>query len=244
MGAQGTLMGSLIGSGLMYMMDPVAGGRRRAYVRDKLVSLGRRAREAQDTTARDLHNRLYGLRARVSGAMSTDGAPDDVVEERARAALGPLLRYPRLVQVAVADSRLTLTGAVAADEVQRLVRRLESVRGVGAVDNRLEVHDDPATLPGVQPPILPRRPAPPVALLRHRWPPAVRLLAGAAGAALFLRGAGHRSPAGLALMLLGGGALVRSVTNEPLFGDHRAPRPTRTRDEDDRARAGGSWSAD
>ena len=53
-------LGAGIGAGLMFLLDPQMGKRRRAVFRDKTVSFRRQASAAIDKTARDLRNRTYG----------------------------------------------------------------------------------------------------------------------------------------------------------------------------------------
>ncbi len=56
-----TLLGGLAaGSGLMYMLDPDRGRRRRALVRDKTVSAVKGSGDAISKTTRDLANRAKG----------------------------------------------------------------------------------------------------------------------------------------------------------------------------------------
>src|SRR5262245_44132387 len=49
-----------VGAGVMFLLDPQAGRRRRAILRDKTLSLGRHASVAVDKTARDVKNRAHG----------------------------------------------------------------------------------------------------------------------------------------------------------------------------------------
>jgi hypothetical protein len=43
-----------------------------------------------------------------------------------------------------------LSGPILADEVPRLWRRVRRVRGVQSIDDRLEIHDSPGAVPGLQ----------------------------------------------------------------------------------------------
>jgi hypothetical protein len=54
------VLGAGIGAGLMFLLDPQMGRRRRAVLRDKTFSLSHHASAAIDRTARDLRNRTYG----------------------------------------------------------------------------------------------------------------------------------------------------------------------------------------
>jgi hypothetical protein len=57
------LAGAGIGAGLMYLLDPQLGRRRRALARDKAVSLAHQAQEAAEVVGRDMSNRARGLAA-------------------------------------------------------------------------------------------------------------------------------------------------------------------------------------
>jgi hypothetical protein len=61
------LIGLGLGVGLMYVLDPQGGNRRRAVMRDKLARGLRKSKDAADGAARDLRNRAAGTRARIGG---------------------------------------------------------------------------------------------------------------------------------------------------------------------------------
>lgn len=53
-------LGGAVGAGLMYMLDPQMGRRRRALLRDKSISVTRQTVAVVDKTSRDLRNRAHG----------------------------------------------------------------------------------------------------------------------------------------------------------------------------------------
>jgi hypothetical protein len=59
------VLGAGIGAGLMFLLDPQMGKRRRALLHDKTLSLSHHASAAIDRTARDLKNRTYGTVASI-----------------------------------------------------------------------------------------------------------------------------------------------------------------------------------
>src|SRR5262245_1423665 len=61
------LAGAGLGAGLMYVLDPQMGRRRRALVRDKAVGLAHQAQDAAEVVAKDAANRARGL---ASGDLS------------------------------------------------------------------------------------------------------------------------------------------------------------------------------
>ena len=54
------LVGAGAGAGLMYLLDPDLGNRRRALMRDQLVRAGHVTGDAVDVTSRDVRNRARG----------------------------------------------------------------------------------------------------------------------------------------------------------------------------------------
>src|SRR5437764_8887633 len=69
-----TLMGSAgagagLGAGLMYLLDPQGGRRRRAVARDKAASALNKGGDAVKKTSRDLGNRTKGLVAQVGSRL-------------------------------------------------------------------------------------------------------------------------------------------------------------------------------
>ena len=52
-----------VGAGLMYMLDPQSGRRRRALARDQMIHLGHEAEDAAKVALRDAKNRFQGLAA-------------------------------------------------------------------------------------------------------------------------------------------------------------------------------------
>jgi len=63
------LTGVTVGAGLMYLLDPERGRRRRALLRDKCVSLSSQTGDALGRTARHLGNRAQGVAAEASKAL-------------------------------------------------------------------------------------------------------------------------------------------------------------------------------
>jgi hypothetical protein len=181
------LLGAAIGAGLMYLLDPDGGRRRRALVRDQLVSAGHRASDAVGATSRDMTNRARGVVAELRGRLRREHPSDDVLRERVRARIGSIVGRASAIETHVSDGCVTLRGPVLTEEVERLLRRVRGVRGVAEVVSQLEVHEAPGDVPALQ-----GRPRPIQAgevfdLLPTRWLPSSRVL-GLAGAMLTVAG--------------------------------------------------------
>ena len=206
-----------VGAGLMYLLDPDRGTRRRALLRDHAAKARRLVTDGADATTRDLRNRAYGWWREITSCFRRDDAvADDTLRERVRAKLGMLLRHPSAVVVQVDRGRVRLTGPVLADEVDHLIGILKRVPGVTEVVNELEVHQDASGVPGLQGGPVERRIGERSEWMQRHWSPSARLTAGVAGTALTMYGASKRSLPGVTIAAVGVGLLARSVRNRPL----------------------------
>lgn len=194
-----------------WLFDPQSGRRRRAVARDRIRSRVKRLDEAARVAAIDLRNRTTGTIASVrSLATGDDDVDDDVLAARVRATLGRVVSHPRAVDVSANDGIVTLRGPVLEHEVASLLRAVRGVRGVKAVDDRLEPHERPGRIPALQGG-RPREQR--IDLLQEHWAPATRLLVGTGGTALALYALARRST--LSPILAAGAAamLARAATN-------------------------------
>lgn len=128
-----------VGAGLVYVLDPSRGRRRRAVLRDRTAHAVRSARVTLDKRSRDLGNRARGLFAEARGALRCENVPDDVLVARVRSQLGRAVSKPCDVEALAEEGRVTLRGVVRVTEVGRLLRRVSNVRGVRAVECQLNV---------------------------------------------------------------------------------------------------------
>lgn len=204
------------GAGLMYLLDPERGRRRRAIVRDRLVRAAHRTGDAVDATSRDVGNRARGVVAELRSRLANVEVSDGVLHERVRARIGSVIGHAGAIDAAVIDGQVSLRGPVLAGDVDRLVRRVRSVPGVREVINQLDVHDEPGGVPGLQ-----GRPRPPrggevFELLQTNWSPTARLFASLSGAAMVLWGWRRLDLPGILLTAGGVVVLLRGLRNEPL----------------------------
>lgn len=203
-----------LGAAAMYFLDPQRGNRRQKRLRDRVVHAGHEAADFLGTAQRDSVNRVRGIAAQARRAFSDDTADDTVLEERVRAELGRLVSHPGAIDVEAVDGVVLLRGYVLERERDTLVDGVRKVRGVESVDDLLEVHETPDNIPALQGEGRPREAR--FELAQSNWSPAIRLAAGAVGAALAEYGRRERGMAGTAASLAGLALLARAATNREL----------------------------
>ena len=206
------MAGFVLGVGAARLLEPRGGARRRAEVVQKSARLAHEAADFAGKSSRDLKNRSRGLWHALFGWRGP--VDDEVLVERARSRLGRVCSHPGAIEVFARDRRVELRGPVLASEHDQVVREVERVPGVSAVEDRLEVHERPDDVPALQGGA--GRSVPRPELLQENWAPATRLLVGAAGAGLFGWGAARRDLPGLGVAGLGALLLGRSITNLPV----------------------------
>jgi osmotically-inducible protein OsmY len=140
----------MAGAGLMYLLDPRHGRRRRAQLRDRAAHLRNKTNDMLDTTSRDLQHRAEGVasRLRFRGRRPRE-TNDQVLEARVRSELGRVVSHPSSIQVLASGSSVQLRGPILAREVEPLLAAVRSVKGVKQVEDRLEVHRTPGRVPGI-----------------------------------------------------------------------------------------------
>jgi osmotically-inducible protein OsmY len=145
--------GMMVGATLMYLLDPARGKRRRALLRDQVVHGAHGLEDVGERFAgrsQDLRNRAYGAVAETRARLRREDVDDSVLEARVRAEIGRAVSNPGAIQVEARDGRVTLSGPVLEQEVEQLLSRTASVRGVDDVESRLDAHADAEESPGVQ----------------------------------------------------------------------------------------------
>jgi hypothetical protein len=193
-------LGAGVGAGLMYLLDPQGGGRRRAVARDKSVSVLKQGGKAAAKTSRHLGNKTKGLVAEAGSKLRKSDLVDDGQKllKKVQKAVRVSVSYPAAIDPILEEGRLHLHGLVLASEVARLLAAIGAVEGVTDVENRLELHESPKDLAAF------RKGA-------KRWVgPAARVLTGTTGGALALAGLKNRN---VALGAVGLGLLAHGIAN-------------------------------
>jgi osmotically-inducible protein OsmY len=133
--------GLALGAGLMYLLDPAGGRRRRALLTDRVASGATGAGNAVAASSRDMAHRTRGLVSETLGRFSDETVSDDTLIQRVRASLGHHTHNASAIDVEAANGCVTLTGTVAPDDVQGVVDATRGVRGVADVRNRMVIQE-------------------------------------------------------------------------------------------------------
>jgi len=133
------LSGIGVGTGLMYLLDPDRGRRRRALMRDKLVSVTKKIGDLGGKMSRDLRNRVQGLTAEAATALTEGNILDIVLVDRVRAAVGRLPGDFKDIQVSAHNGVVTLSGHAWANELPGLLAEIRNVSGVRDIVSELKV---------------------------------------------------------------------------------------------------------
>jgi uncharacterized membrane protein len=208
-----------LGAGLMYLFDPDKGRRRRALVRDQIISALSGIDDCVNATAKDILYRLEGIAAEARACFRAEEVPDGLLFQRVRSKLGRVVSHPHAVHVSVQSGRIILGGPILKREVDALLDCITAMRGVREIDNRLDVHEQAGSIPALQGGR--GRPGERFNLMEANWAPATRLLAGAVGAGLMANCLARRTPAATLPGTAGFALLMRSLTNTDfgrLFG--------------------------
>ena len=212
--ARQILTGAGLGAGLMYLLDPSRGARRRGLLRDQLTHASCASRHFLGTAMRDLRNRMIGFGASARSRVFRKQADDVVLIERVRAGIGRRCSHPGSIDVAALKGRVTLSGPILSREADSVVSVARAVSGVHRVEDRLERYATAAGIAGLQGGT--DRRGDRAEYLQANWAPAPRLFAMIAGGALAAAGLRQRGPYGAAAALCGGALALRAATNLPL----------------------------
>jgi len=146
-GLGGIALGAALGAGLMFLLDPVNGHRRRGALR-RLVERGGGDADGGNQVAGGVVERSRHLAAAVRARLQRHRADGRTLEARVRARLGRVASNPSAIAVIAEGSRVTLRGAVPPDELDDVLDEVASVDGVGEVYNLLQVQLAAPYVPG------------------------------------------------------------------------------------------------
>ncbi len=203
-----------MGAGLMYLLDPDRGRRRRAVLRDKSVGLFNDTVWGAGKTWRDMSHRAEGIAARTRSVWPgrTATTDDQVIEARVRSRLGRVTSHPGAINVMVVGRRVRLDGPVLESEHGHIISAVRSATGVEDVEDRLERHKTAEGVSSLQGGVA--RPGHRMELMQENWTPAVRAIAGGAGLGMLVWAIRSRSVPAMAAGFAGAAMLGRAITNK------------------------------
>jgi hypothetical protein len=146
------LAGTVFGAGLMYLLDPRGGSRRRALIRDKFVRGNRMARMYGGKIARHLRSEVRGELEEHRAKLRERGVmiPDDVLVERVRSQIGHVVSHPGSIDVIAENGIIRLRGPVLRGEIDKICDRLGETRGVHDYRIELQEFESAEDIPGLQ----------------------------------------------------------------------------------------------
>lgn len=129
------------GAAAMYFLDPVAGNRRRALVRDKGVAAGHDLEQLTREKSRYAAGRLHGVVAETRSALAASPVGDSQLRDRIRTRLGRLVDDPGEINVDVQAGQVVLRGTASAGEIEDVLETVAAMRGVTGIDSHLQTGD-------------------------------------------------------------------------------------------------------
>jgi hypothetical protein len=139
------LLGILIGAGLMYILDPDRGRRRRALIRDQMVHGAHEIEEfggGLASRARHLRNRARGVVIETRSRFYREEIADPILEVRVRSELTRILVDASGIAVSSEHGRITLRGMAPDADVDSLIEGVQNVPGVQDVINRMQSREN------------------------------------------------------------------------------------------------------
>lgn len=144
----GLALGGALGAGVMFLLDPASGARRRAWLRGTWTRARERGTGAVTGAAESAGERSRRFAAAVRARLQTRLAGERGLEARVRARLGQVASNPVAIAVTAEGSRVTLRGSVPPDELDDVLDEVAAVQGVGEVYNLLQVWLAAPNIPG------------------------------------------------------------------------------------------------
>ena len=138
------------GAGLMFLLDPQTGNRRRALLRDKLRRVSRVAGERASAWSEMAADHAQGFVAETRARLRHEEVDDRTLVERVRAELGRVMTHVSAVNVEARDGHVTLRGDVLENEAESALAAARTTRGVRSVNDALERHARPGNVPSLQ----------------------------------------------------------------------------------------------
>jgi hypothetical protein len=125
------------GAGIMFLLDPRLGRRRRAALLDKGARVSRIVGRGVNSTARDIGHRIEDVVGKGARVFRSESVPDATLAERVRAQIGRMVSNAGPIKVDVGNGAVKISGPILQDEYRPLLRKIQSISGVRFIDDRL-----------------------------------------------------------------------------------------------------------
>lgn len=132
------LGGIAVGAVAMYLADPVQGRRRRLMVQERMRTASEKTGSALDQAIQGAGNQLSAAQSRTKSLLHRKGLDDQGLQARIQNAISRLASVPEEIKVKAEQGYVTLSGAVALKEKDRLVRKLRRIPGVREIRDQLD----------------------------------------------------------------------------------------------------------
>ncbi len=146
------LAGMGLGAGLMFVLDPDRGRRRRAVARDKVMRFGKDAAWHANKQARNAANHVKGTIAEYQARVRDRfrDIDDDQLVRRVAAQVGHVVSHPGSLQITVEDGCAVIRGPILRQELDILTKRLDETRGIRHYDLQVDIHESAEDVPELQ----------------------------------------------------------------------------------------------
>jgi hypothetical protein len=118
------------GLGMMYLLDPDLGRRRRALVRGQMTHVRNHARRWLRHQLRNGFNHLRGSVSELRARMREIQVDDEILRERVRARIGHVVANPGSLDIVCHNGGVLVRGPLVEGEREKIEQRLSHTRGV------------------------------------------------------------------------------------------------------------------
>lgn len=134
-----SIMSAAVGAGLMFLLDPDKGKRRRALIRDQLTHFKHKMTGVINAKTQDARNRGLGLIARSRRVFEADKVSEDALAAKVRRVVQEKVSDPGAIETQVENGRVILSGNILDEELPVLLESVQRLDEVSTIDNRLRI---------------------------------------------------------------------------------------------------------
>lgn len=144
------VVGAVGAAGVMYLSDPEHGQRRRAQLRDQLVSAANRSQKQIKDAVQNVSNRAQGVIAEAKSGLDAETVSDETLIAQVRSTIGRVVTNVSAIEVVANQGKVKLYGPILESEVNALLAAVKSLPYVKEVENRLQTYQQAGHQPLLQ----------------------------------------------------------------------------------------------